>query len=616
MTRLYAIVLLTVGFVGGLSARAQEAADPAAWAPADAVFYVGVTDSEKLTESFKKTAGYQMWSDPIARNSNPYWGLVNTVMEQFQERVAKALDVPPSQLKNPLKGPMCLFVTAPKGGDFEKLEPSFVARIGDKELMKTYYDAAVKKMREAADKYESVSAGANSIDVFTKEKKADDAEKDANGDDEGDDEADDLGDGNPLTMNEAQLKKFVSKQMDELFSGEALPPSLAMCVAGDRLVVAPSADAVKAALRQEKGADALVESEDYKAMGRLFKPAGPFRMVINVPRIIELSKSDDEESAKMTQALGLRGMRSIVAHAEFAGEKYDGKLEAVALISGERSGLLKILSMENRALTPPNTIPASAVMAMTLNLNPIKMLDEVERIMRQIDPAQADQMRSSMESVETPDGQTMNIRKDVLEKMKEPLTFNFSMQRPYKVDSIRMLLSFGHKEKAAMEKLLGLLPPNMFTPRDVRGTQVYDFAMMNMSFAASNDQLLAGSTPAVEGALSSGEADALAADADFKAAAALAPPEAWGVFYVDSRRLMEAVLGFADQRGELEAAGMMNVGAAMVNGMLEPYDKQLKEGKLEELRKTLKYQAPTIVTFATIPEGIKMTQLTLKPRKE
>lgn len=614
MTRLYVALLLTVGLAGGLCARAQEAVDPAAWAPADAVFYVGVTDSEKLHESFKKTAGYQMWNDPIARNANPYWGLVNTVMEQFQERVAKALDVPPSQLKNPLKGPICLFVTAPKGGNFEKLEPSFVARIGDKELMKTYYDAAVKKMREAADKYESVSAGASSIDVFTTEKKPEDGDK--NGDDDGDDELDDLGDGNPLTMNEEQLKKFVSKQMDELFSGAALPPSLAMCVAGDRLVVATTADAVKAALRQEKGGDALSDSEDYKAMGRLFKPAGPIRLVVNVPRIIELGKKDDDESAKMTQALGLRGLRSIVAHADFAGEKYDGKLEAVALVSGERSGLLKILSMENRPLAPPSTIPASAVMAMTLNLSPIKVIDEVERIMRQIDPHQADQMRASMESVETPDGQTMNIRKDVLEKMKEPLTFNLAMARPYKVDSIRLLLSFGHKEKAAMDKLLGLLPPNMFTPRDVRGTQVYDFAMMNMSFAASNDQLLAGSTPAVESALSSGDADALASDADFKATAALAPQEAWGVFYVDSRRMMEAALGFADQRDQLEAAGMMNIGAAIVNGMLEPYDKQLKEGKLEDLRKTLRYQAPTIVTLSTIPEGIKMTQVTLKPRKE
>jgi hypothetical protein len=190
------------------------------------------------------------------------------------------------------------------------------------------------------------------------------------------------------------------------------------------------------------------------------------------------------------------------------------------------------------------------------------------------------------------------------------------MQRPYKVDSIRLLFSFGHREKAAMDKLLGLLPPNMFTPRDVRGTQIYDFAMMNMSFAASNDQLLAGSTPAVESALSSSEADSLSADADFKSTAALAPQEAWGVFYVDSRRMIEAALGFADQRDQLEAAGMMNIGAAIVSGMLEPYDKQLKEGKLEDLRKTLKYQAPTIVTFTTIPEGIKMTQITLKPRKE
>ena len=133
MTRLYSVLLLTFGLTGALCARAQEAVDPAAWAPADAVFYVGVTDTEKLTESFKKTAGYQMWNDPVAKNSNPYWGVVNAVLEQFQERVAKALDVPPTQLKNPLKGPLCMYVTVPKGGDFSKVEPTFVARVGDTE---------------------------------------------------------------------------------------------------------------------------------------------------------------------------------------------------------------------------------------------------------------------------------------------------------------------------------------------------------------------------------------------------------------------------------------------------------------------------------------------------
>ncbi|MGE0479403.1 MAG: hypothetical protein AB7Q17_02915 [Phycisphaerae bacterium] len=575
-----------------------EKSDPAVWAPNDALAFVGIADTEKLWSDFQKTAGYALMKESEGGKGGGSLDLPQQFFKTFQERVAKALDVTPDQLKNPFKGPVALYLTAPAAKG-EEPEPGLVASVGDAATMKKYYETAVRKLKAAADKHESVSAGAHSIDVFTKDKDAESA--DSAGDEE--DEADE-----PENEFEGML--------DKMFSAESMPPMLALCLTDDRVLAAPSADAVKAALRRNADSDdTLARTEDYKTLQRLFKPVGSAAMLVNLPRIFEIAKRDDEDFDKLYSALGLNGFRSVIGHLQMAGPEFDSKLEVLALVTGDRSGLCKILSMDNRDVAPLASTPADASIFMSLNVNMAKLIDEIERIVRQQDPDMADQMRASMEKMETPDGETMNLRKDVIDQLREPLAGFLSFSRPYGADSARMLLSLGHRNKAAIDKLFGMVP--MFVPRDVRGTQVYDFMMGGVSLATTNDQFVAGSTAAVEASLQTASADGLGSDATFKRVAAQAPKEAWFTLYVDYRRFMGSLVGLAEVREKLEEAAQTgNPGAQMTLGMLGMFGEAMSAEHVDASKKLLKHYAPSIATIATTPEGIRFTQVQLKPDKE
>lgn len=577
----------------------SEKTDPAVWAPNDALAFVGIADTEKLWADFQKTAGYALMKEPEGGQGSAPLDLSQRFFKAFQERVAKALEVAPDQLKNPFKGPVAFYLTAPAGKG-EEPEPGLVASVGDAATMKKYYETAVRKLKAAADQHESVSAGAHSIDVFTKEKDADG--DDAAGDMEGD-EADE-----PENQFEVLL--------DQMFSGKAMPPTFALCLTDDRVLAAATADAIKAALRRNADSDdTLARTEDYKTLQRLFKPVGSAALLVNLPRIFEIAKRDDEDFGKLYNSLGLNGFRSVVGHLQLAGPEFDSKLEVLALVTGDRSGLCKILSMDNRDVAPLASTPADATMFMSLNVNVGKLIDEIERIVRQQDPEMADQMRNSMEKMETADGETMNLRKDVIDQLREPLAGFLSFSRPYGADSARMLLSLGHRNKTAIDKLFGMVP--MFVPRDVRGTQVYDFMMGGVSLATTNDQFVAGSTAAVEASLQTASADGLASDATFKRVAAQAPKEAWFTLYIDYRRFMSSMVGLAEVREKLEEAAQTgNPGAQLTLGMLGMFGEVMNAEHLDASKKLLKHYAPSIATIATTPEGIRFTQVQLKPDKE
>src|SRR5262245_11268422 len=113
-------------------ARAQESADPAAWVPADAVFYFGVSDVEKLLKDYQSTSGYHLLEEAKGGSGPSILGIANKGFERFKERLAQMLEVPPAQLKNPFKGPAAFYGSVPEGKTMNKLEPGIVAAIGDR----------------------------------------------------------------------------------------------------------------------------------------------------------------------------------------------------------------------------------------------------------------------------------------------------------------------------------------------------------------------------------------------------------------------------------------------------------------------------------------------------
>ncbi len=591
--------------------------DPAEWVPADAVVYLGVTDVAQTWADFQKTAGYKLMEDETVADAVPGFSLFGPAIKKLQERVAKTLDVQPAQLKNPFTGPLAFYLAASPGGKFKDLEPGLIARVGDTSLLQKYYETAVTKLKETT-KHSTDSVGSTTIDVFTKDESEGgkkDRAKGPPGGPPGEDETEPFGPGG-LRMGESP-EKMAEDFVNRLLAAENLPPTLAACLTEDRLIVAGSAEQVRAILKRDKDAASLAGTDDHKALLRQLKPVGSVHFQVNLPRIVELARAEAKEAdakdfTTWLKVLGAEGLRSAVGHLRVGASSYDSKFELLFLMSGERSGLAKILSMDNQRVAPPAFVSGEACLYVGANLNASKLLDDVERMLRQTDPDKADELQKSMQEVALPSGDKIDIRKEFLDHITGPLTVALSFTQPLGPQCARLLVTLGQRDQSAMTRFLTAFAP-LLQPRDLRGTQVFDLAMApGISVAASSDRLLLGSAAAVESGLQPAAGPALAESEGWRRAARQVPEEAWLAVYFDQRALLTTALELAKNKDEV-AAGPTDAGAMVLRGMFGELLTGADDAKLKQLRKLLKYTGRTIFTVATTPDGVRVTSVNLRP---
>jgi hypothetical protein len=618
-------VLVLLALVPAAVAQTSEepqSVDPASWVPADALVYVGVTDVGRTWEDFQKTATYKMFQETAAGSDKAELGVVNAVLEKLQEQLAKLLDVPQSQLKNPLTGPLALYLNVPTGGKLNKPEVTLIARVGDSELMKKYYESATAKLKKTA-KHDTERAGSNTIDVFTMEpnaqKKAKAQDGDPSGAPQGEEDEEQEEDEEDLGLAESP-EKMAAQFVDKVFAGENLPEKLAMCLSDDRLVVSGSADGVKAILKKDNG-KSLADSEDHKAFVRQLKPLGTIHVLVNIPRLIEIAKAetssqDAEELKETLKELGTESMRSVVGHLRFGASQYDSRAELLLLMNGERAGLAKLLSLENRPIAPPSSIAADTPLYAGVNIEVPKLLDDIERMMRASDAEAADSFRKSLEAMPLPGApEPVNGRREFLDHLTGPLTFAVTLAKPIGPNCARLLLSLGHKDQTALVRFFSQMQ-GMLQPRDVRGTQVFDVLLaQGISIAAASDKLYVGSTPGIESALQNDKSDALAETSLWRRAAKSLPEQAWFVFYMDQQKLITTALELAKNKDAAPQAPGMDFGGMLISS-LSGVGENAKAEHLAQLRKLAKYAAQSVLTIETTSEGLKMTQVTLKPEQE
>lgn len=592
------ILALLAGFALSASVHAAE---PAALAPKDVLMYLGVTDADEVWERFKKTNDYKLFQDPALKEGMGDVSEVGKVIERFREKLATALDTKPDDLKNPFKGPLTLYLAGERGA--KRPDVVFIGTIGDQALMEQYFQAATKKLKAAATDAQTVEAGSNQIHVF-KNARAGETPDNANDNSAAAPEKDNV----ELDDAEDPWKQF-EKSVDVLFSPESMPEEIALCKTSDKLLVANNESSAKRALTRERDSS-LADNDDHKSMLRLLEQAGPIRFLVNIPRIVEQARTEaaeDEDLQKQMRAMGVDSMRCVVGHMQFAGEDYEQKLEAVLLMSGERSGLAKLLSFENRPIAPAATVDATNLLYASWNVNPPALLDEVERMMRQMDPEQADAMRQSLENA--PLGEKpVNLRKDLIDNLAGPITFGLDLRPPYEPDEVRMLLTLGCRNKEPITRLLGMVP--MFTQRDFRGTTIYTFPIpVPVANAVTSDRVLIGTAPAVETALGGESASQLAESPAFRKVSKHVPAEAWFTMFFDEQRATDALLAYRSKSEALDAS--TNAGAMLVGAMAETMVGSMKADS-EAARKLRSYRGVSILTVSTTSDGVRITGVKVK----
>lgn len=597
-----AVAALTLPFF----AYAKEG-DPAAWAPRGALIYVGVPDVQQFWKNLELTTGFKAMKDPELKQLPNRFMLMANFADKFREQLAKTLEIPADQLKSPFAGPLAFYVLPPASAD-DKGEPIVVAGVGDADLLKNYYDKAVKKLRDSASKYESETVGSYKVDIFAFDKKAN---KDQDGDAAKSDEMSDNDDDADDDQNGAE--SMAEQMLAQVFSTKSLPPKLAACIAGERLIIAATKEQVQDALRRERGGESLATSDEYKVFERQFKSKADVRMLVNIRKLIEIGLEKDEESARKTaDAMGVKSFRNLYAQVTIDGKTYDSKLEALLEMTGERTGLAKILSLKNRPAALPSTAGAETCMTFSANLVVSDLLDEVERIIRQSDPAEADQMHSAMSAVPMGENAKVDLRKELFDQLREPLALSVGFTKPYDLSSARAVLSIGHKSKDAIDRFMAKVSeamPGTLTDRDLRGVHVYD-TPFKMSVAATSDSVLAGSSAAIDTAVVGGAEGGLANDANYKRAAEFLPKEASMMFYFDGRRMLDAMLEVAKDRETLMMSAMSNPANMFAAGMAESYG-EIKPEQREKARKLLDYATISIGAVTTTDDGLRFTMVAL-----
>lgn len=606
-----------VNFVAGIccalltmAAFGQSAAPPhpAEWVPADALGFLGVTDIEQTWQQYRQTTEYRFISDPASTRMLSGGSRFGSVVELFRERVAGALGVQPKELENPLSGPLAIFVAVPPGGDGDDLQPGLIATVGRPELMRKYFDTAVERFKETSA-YSTDTAGAQTIHVFVRNEDQTAAREPGE-------------DG--FRGFEEPAAEGLEAQLDELFSPDAMPSRLAVCLTEQKLYVGSTAEQIKQLLRGPQRS--LAATSEYRALGNELGSVGPIRLLVNVPELMRVlrgaaeSTTEREQLATWLRSLGLDGVGSLMGTWQFGAQDVDARMEMLLHLTGEPRGLMKLLALPNAAVTPPARATSGTLGCFTLNLDIAQWLTDLQRVMQQSDPQAANELGAALEKFPTVSGEVINLRDAFLQYLRGPLTGFYAAPVPLQADHVPLLLSLRHDNREAVNRFLATALPGLLQPTPFQNHPAYMIAPIpgvvppQTLVVVTPEHLLIGNRAGLDVALATGLSKPLADDPRWQRVARLAGNEAWFTFYLDNRALLAALIALGENQAELAASGAgYDAGTMLLLMIYEGVRTEMKRGDITRARDLLPYATQSVVTVSTTPAGIRIVQVQAKP---
>ncbi len=572
--------------LGNVALAAEFPKDPADWAPADCLVMVAVDDVDRLATAVRDLKGMNRYFDPA---SGPAFGEARQFREltsKVLERLALVLDTPKDQLKSPFGGPAVFYLAGAQVGDAP--DAVLMAGLKDVELAQRYVDAALKKLRETASDVKTESVGSDTIHFLVHRPKGDSDDEDGSDFDEFEE-----------LERAALLAGDFDGYLDSIFSAEKLPEELAICLSGRRLIVASSIDAARKALRIEREAP-LSRQETYRTLSRRFEPLGQVRIIVNGAELWKQIKRETQRPDEIEEGrkLGIDTLQMVFGHVRLGGG--DGAQmvsEGVAYTGTERKGLFRLLSFENKPIDPPPSIGSDSKLFVSVAFSPMELIDRTIQFMRVVDPDEAQRMESGLENMPLSESETVNIRKEVLEKLDGPLSWTVDLRKPYSVETTRFYGTLGLRDRDAIVRFLSKVP--LFTQREVRGVPVFDLPMGGLSILLRERFLNVGPTSSVLSGLDSSSTSRLAESAAFRRAKRHGASEAWLVAWWSGRELMQAMLDIANS----DDLSSQNSWEGIVLQSLTT-EMRLDESERAIARKNLEYNPDVILTVSTLPDGI------------
>ena len=597
----------------GARAAAAEPDKAAQWAPADCLIYVGCPNVHDLYEAAKKTAMYRQMQDPKLEKAR---GQSMEMMKSGLEEAVRSFGFGSLEELEKLglgdlfgdkmhpRGAMCVYLSAgpDRGGDKgPRPDIAVIVDMGeDFGKFREMFDKLVQQRLDKGGKKESTEY--NDVTIVTISNEAAAKSDGKKGDDEegSDDEASGKGD---------------SADGD-------VPPPFSYAYKDKIVLITSEVDVAKQALKRvkDKQSDCLASSEDYANLERACAPVGQVRLFFNLPQMFRLMEKfdKDKESIETIGKMGLCDWKAVVGTLRVGAPKgAEMSLQVNLPLGSGGKGLSKVLAMKNGTVAPPAHIDADTAMLWSMHVSPGQFYDDVLAMMDKVDPAAAKRARADDEFKAGEKDEKMSMRNDVLGQLDAPFTLSLGMKKPFNGGSLRILATMAHKNRAAMEKLMGLLPPGMFKKREMMGQQVYDvmgLPVQGVSLAMTEKLLAAGGERSVEATIrsGSGKSEALADAAAFKAVAQHVPKDAWLTMFIDSARINKFLIAMgkheekaSGDEGEHEDADPLStmITSVFLPMMMAGAGESMSPENLEAQGK---YEGQSIITIGTKGDSIDL----------
>ncbi|MCC6359026.1 MAG: hypothetical protein IT450_09795 [Phycisphaerales bacterium] len=597
------INLATLRIIASLSAvlfatpatfAASETDDPAVFAPKDALAFVGVADMDKFIADFAGTGIGRIFADRAAAVAFGEVKDAQAMYDDWRGRIARAIGVDPAQMKWPLGGSCAAFVyrmQGEAGGGELFLGYGVTLGVRDAATAREYYAKLTTNLKTIAVRSDSVTSGPDTIDFFMLSAPEFD-------------ELDDL----EALLTEPTLADAAS--IAAKLSGWR---SVALCLREDRLFAGDSAETVRAMLKRDQ-ADSLASQKDYGEIDRILGKSAGLRILLNVPRGLAIAREMEPQGTKELETLlGASCLRSLIGVVEFGSEKFDARLEFVALMEGARAGLAKVLSMPNAKTAAIGDAPADALYVVEYRIDPAAAFRDLERAIAEVSQA-TDDLRMT---VMTESGEVLHVRDDLINALRSPQRLVISAPPSNDPERARASLSIAHGDAKKLEKWLAYLREVApLTDREAAGTTVYDLPF-NASLAILKDRVVLGTSEAVDALAEPTSGNSLADSPEFRRAIEVAPAETSMVSFEDTGRLMRTCAAIGAEAGALPtlflqkpAIGSVYYAATMgFTGAVGP-------GFKDKVEPWAALCGPQISTAATTPEGIRISTFLLKPARK
>lgn len=593
-----------------LSATAQESDRPAEWAPADAVLFLGCPDVHEAVEAGKKTVLKDYFEDPALKNERVKMleGL-RAQVEGFLESLGlkdleKIEDLELGKLEIAElypHGGACAFLTLESAGTGES-EPSgefqFVAEMGKNfGELRELVEKLTKEFQEREFKRETTRFRGTTIVSL---------------------------------IPPAQEDKEDSDEDDEsgLDSGEEEPSPIVYAFHKKAFLIGSDVDLTKQTLLRmaERKSDCLAASSDYTHLSRTCSPVGQLRAFVNLPRMYKILGEADPDTARTFAALGLLAWKPLVGTLRIGqpqGALYT--FQANLPLGSTESGLGKILSMKNRPVSPPKYIDADTAFMLVCNLEAGDVFDEILATMERVDADTAKSVRASLDVPLGDDGETMNLRNDLIGLFEGPFSLSIALKKPFGANSIRILAAIAHKNRAGLEKVLNPLTGGMFEKRDMLGQQVYEIAgpamIRGLAVAVTERLLVAGSNNSIGSAIRAekSETEGLAGEKGFQQIAKFVPDDVWLTVYYDSQTLARFVIDLTKKNEDSDKDGLSTGNAEkdeLSQSIAQMLPMMLMMGgapDTDSMKASLKYEGKWVMTASTRGKSLDIRMVGISP---